>query len=190
MIKSKILVGSMLLAAMVKATPIPPPINYEFHATIGQMAFDGTFTYYQGILESVNVSDGFNNSVFTDAFTSGSMVTFDDGTVFLTFWTSGGGLGTQETILNVFNLNLNEGGNDHVVVCGSKVACTASLVVQGTVVPPHPVVSQSITPVKEAATTIPFTTTPVTKGGGGAMGWLTLLALLGIKTRKLFHVPS
>lgn len=190
MIKSKILVGSMLLAAMVKATPIPPPINYEFHATIGQMAFDGTFTYYQGILESVNVSDGFNNTVFTDAFTSGSMVTFDDGTVFLTFWTSGGGLGTQETILNVFNLNLNEGGNDHVVVCGSKVACTASLMVQETVVPPHPVVSQSITPVKEAAATIPFTTTPVTKGGGGAMGWLTLLALLGIKTRKLFHVPS
>lgn len=103
--------------------------TYDFSALVNQMAFSGSFTYYQGIMENVNVSNGFDGTPFHDGTANGNQIVFQTGNEFLSFFTGPDYVGSSSTSFTPTGLVLNT--PSALYQCGNGVVtCTASLGLQ------------------------------------------------------------
>lgn len=159
----------------------------------GAMTFTGTFTYFGGILENVNVSNPYSGGPLTDGFQAGNdQVTLDNGKIFLSFYIEGGTLGSNSTSFYPYNITLNTAGVDtdneagavdqdggftppepNELTCGTgTVVCSASLYDPVTTPPPPPP---------------PPPVTPAS-GGKGSVTWIECLTMfLTMTMMKLCH---
>lgn len=100
--------------------------TYDFSALVNQMAFSGSFTYYQGTMEEVNISNGFDGAAFHDGTANGNQIVFQTGNEFLSFFTGPDYVGSSSTSFTPTGLVLNT--PSALYQCGNGVVnCSASL---------------------------------------------------------------
>lgn len=122
----------MYLLGMLLAS-LAYPQSYDVSAQVNQMLFSGSFDYYQGILENVNVSNGFDGATFHDGTANGNQIVFNAGNDFLSFYTGPDYVGSSATSFTPNNIALTTGSA--VYQCGNGVVtCSAAMGIHGTVV--------------------------------------------------------